>query len=122
MKWTAILMLVIALVGCGADDIVEGPFVDGWDLTDDQLTLTIANHPGTAEASCVIYPLGRDGLEIPLDSVDDLLPETAYHEVYATGPFTITGGETVAFDVSLPSVNDPDFVRWLAVCDPGAPG
>ena len=77
MKLTVALALVISLGGCGADDVVDGPFIDGWDLTDDRLILEVFDHPGTAEASCVIYPLGQNGLDISLDSVDDLLPETA---------------------------------------------
>ena len=122
MKWTAVLVLIIGLCGCGADDVVEGPYVDGWDLTASQLTITVFDHPGAAEASCVIYPLGNNGLEIPLDGVEDLLPDTVYHEVFVTGPFTITGGDAIAFEVDLPEVDDPDFWRWQVVCDPGAPG
>ena len=102
--------------------MVEGPFIYSWELSDSELILTVSNHPGTAEAWCAIYPLGHDGLETYLDAVDDLRPGDAYQEVFLSGPFTITGGEVVTFDVDLPEVNDPDFWRWQAVCDPGAPG
>ncbi len=119
----SVLLVVVALAACGTDvDLVEGPFIDSWVLWDGELTLTVADHPGTAEASCVIYPLGHDGLETYLDAVDDLRPGDAYQEVFLSGPFTITGGEVVTFDVDLPEVDDPDFWRWQAVCDPGPPG
>ena len=121
----SLVVLVLALpafVSCGSDvDVVDGPFIYSWDLTD-ELTLTVSNHPGTADASCVIYPYDNEGEEMRLDGIADLLPGDGYHEVFVSGPFSITGGETIVFDVDLPEVDDPDFWRWQVDCDPGAPG
>ena len=116
-----LLLVVVALAACGVDDAVDGPFIDSWQL-DDQLTVTVFDHEGTAEASCVVIAYDRDGEDMAVVESDDLLPETAYHEVYVTGPFTITGGEVVTFDVDLPEIDNPDFWRWQVVCDPGALG
>ncbi|MDJ0663241.1 MAG: hypothetical protein QNJ75_01695 [Acidimicrobiia bacterium] len=40
------LLVVVALAACGTDvDVVEGPLIYSWELSDEALTLTVANHP-----------------------------------------------------------------------------
>lgn len=116
----AILLVVSA--GCGASDAVDGPFIEDWQLDEQpceqpiegslcyRLTLGVSDHSGENIAECRVYPSDSESVAGP-DPAVVLIDDIA-----------IGAGDTPTFDVVLPVIDDEEFLRWLVVCDPGAPG
>lgn len=134
--WILWAGLVLLIAACGGEeDVVDGPFVGDWQMNEQacdeptagdecyRVTLEVAGIAGEREASCRIYPLDTDGVELALGAnVPDVDPETAYHEVAIIDSLSIDLGATPEFDVVLPVVDDESFWRWQVTCYPGAPG
>lgn len=132
--WSAaVISALLALVtGCSVSDVVDGPFIDDWQLVERRcadppresqcykVTLGVSNHTGENAASCRIYPQQLDGSEYFLDG--STAPTDPDHGVVFIDEFLIQAGDTPVFDVVLPAINADGFWRWQVDCDPGAPG
>lgn len=109
------------LAGCGAEDLVDGPFFTDAVLQAKSCPDTkagqvcfdvLATVAGPAESEvgeCEIYALAND-FETKLGS-----------------PVIITGiemrpGEPVRFEASVDEVDSGAFLRWQVECSPGPPG
>jgi hypothetical protein len=119
-------------MGCDESDVVNSPFVSGWQLNEQrcaesspgsrcyEVALGVSDHEGDRAASWRIYPPHTDGSEYILDGAT--APTDPDDGGAFIDGFSIQAGDTPVSEVVLPVINNDEFWRCQVQCDPGAPG